>query len=55
MNDVSNLRKQLDAEPAGATGRARQTRREWERFGQELQERQKKFEALLERLRPISG
>jgi hypothetical protein len=53
MSDVTNLRKQLDAELAGAKDRAQQIRREWERFGQELEERQEQFDALLERLRPI--
>jgi hypothetical protein len=53
MSDVTNLRQQLDAELAGAKSRAQQTRREWERFGRDMEERQEKFDALLERLRPI--
>jgi hypothetical protein len=53
MNDLTNLQQQLDAELAGARGRAQQTRQELERANQERQERLKEFDALLERLRPV--
>jgi hypothetical protein len=53
MSDVTNLRQQLDAELAGAASRAQQGRQELERANQERQERVKKFDALLERLRPV--
>jgi hypothetical protein len=53
MSDVTNLRQQLDAELSGAVSRAQQTQQAWERFSKGLDERMKKFDALLERLRPI--
>src|SRR4051794_28697820 len=53
MSNVTSLRRQLDAELAGATSRAQQNLEEWQRFGRGLEERLKKFDALVERLRPI--
>ncbi len=53
MSDVTNLRQKLDAELAGAASRVERGKQELERSNQERQERLKKFDALLERLRPV--
>ena len=55
MSDASELQQRLDAELSGASSRAKQTRQEAVQADQERQARLKKFEALLQRLRPVWG
>jgi hypothetical protein len=50
---VTNLKQKLDAELTGAMSRAQKNRQEWERYSQDLESGLKKFDAAIERLRPV--